>query len=124
MARTTGQSRDTTLEQLLDLNEVTLVGRVSADPAEKELPSGDTVWVFRLVVRRPEGTGSRQSVDALDCCAWTPRVQRSVSGWREGDQVEVTGAVRRRFFRAGGTTQSRVEVEVAAGRLRRRATGG
>ncbi|MBU2075726.1 MAG: single-stranded DNA-binding protein [Actinobacteria bacterium] len=106
--------------QVADLNEVTLAGRVSADPEEKQLPSGDTVWVFRLVVRRPEGAGSRQSVDTVDCCAWTPRVQRSVAGWRAGDQVEVRGAVRRRFFRTGAGAQSRVEVEVASGRLRRR----
>jgi single-strand DNA-binding protein len=106
--------------QVADRNEVTLAGRVSADPEEKQLPSGDTVWVFRLVVRRPEGAGSRQSVDTVDCCAWTPRVQRSVAGWRAGDQVEVRGAVRRRFFRTGAGAQSRVEVEVASGRLRRR----
>ena len=105
----------------VDRNEVVLVGRMASDPQEKQLPSGDTVWMFRLVVRRPDGTVSRQRVDALECCAWTPRVQRSVRGWREGDQVEVSGAIRRRFFRSGTGAQSRVEVEVASARLRRRA---
>ena len=109
---------------VLDRNEVVLVGRVASDPQEKELPSGDTVWLFRLVVRRPDGTVSRQRVDALECCAWTPRVQRSIRGWREGDQVEVGGAIRRRFFRPGGGAQSRVEVEVSTARLRRRAAAG
>ncbi len=114
-----GQSRT-----VLDRNEVVLVGRVASDPQEKELPSGDTVWLFRLVVRRPDGRVSRQRVDALECCAWTPRVQRSIRGWREGDQVEVGGAIRRRFFRTGGGAQSRVEVEVSSARLRRRAAAG
>ncbi len=109
---------------VLDRNEVVLVGRVASDPQEKELPSGDTVWLFRLVVRRPDGRVSRQRVDALECCAWTPRVQRSIRGWREGDQVEVGGAIRRRFFRTGGGAQSRVEVEVSSARLRRRAAAG
>lgn len=109
---------------VLDRNEVVLVGRVASDPQEKELPSGDTVWLFRLVVRRPDGRVSRQKVDALECCAWTPRVQRSIRGWREGDQVEVGGAIRRRFFRTGGGAQSRVEVEVSSARLRRRAAAG
>ncbi len=104
-----------------DLNEVRLVGRVSAAPEAKQLPSGDVVWLFRLVVRRPEGHVSRQSVDVLDCSVWAPRLQRSVSSWREGDQVEVAGAVRRRFYRAGQATASRVEVEVGRGRVRRRA---
>ena len=108
----------------LDRNEVVLVGRVASDPEEKQLPSGDTVWLFRLVVRRPEGMASRQKVDSLECCAWTPRVQRSIRGWREGDQVEVGGAIRRRFFRGSAGAQSRVEVEVSSARLRRRAAAG
>lgn len=107
-------------DRLADRNEVVLVGRVSADPEVRKLPSGDCVWLFRLVVRRPEGSASRQAVDTLECSAWSPRVQRSVSGWREGDRVEVGGSVRRRFFRAGGGAQSRVEVEVSSARLRRR----
>lgn len=107
-----------------DRNEAVLAGRVAADPEERVLPSGDRVWTLRLVVRRPEGSG-RQSVDTLDCCAWSPRVQRTVRGWRAGDQVAVEGAVRRRFYRAGGAgSVSRVEIELAAGRLIRRADGG
>ncbi|WP_300464107.1 single-stranded DNA-binding protein [uncultured Nocardioides sp.] len=109
---------------MVDRNEVVLVGRVACDPQEKQLPSGDTVWLFRLVVRRPDGMTSRQKVDSLDCCAWTPRVQRSIRVWREGDQVEVGGAIRRRFFRGSAGAQSRVEVEVASARLRRRAAAG
>lgn len=110
-----------TEEKGLDHNEVALVGRVAQDPEQRELPSGDVIWVFRLVVRRPEGSASRQSVDTLDCVAWPGRAQRSVRSWRGGDVVELRGAVRRRFFRTAGGAASRVEVEVASGRVRRRA---
>ena len=103
-------------------NEVRLVGRLSRPPEERVLPSGDTVWTFRVVVDRPRGGQSRQSVDALECAAWSPRTRRSVSRWAEGDVVEVTGALRRRFFRTGAGAASRVEVEMIAGRLIRRAT--
>ena len=105
-------------------NEVRLVGRVSQPPEEKVLPSGDVVWTFRVVVRRPTGaTGSsgRQQVDALECAAWTARARRSVAGWAADDVVEVTGSLRRRFFRAGGAPASRFEVEMASGRVIRRA---
>ena len=109
-----------------DRNEVCLVGRVSSEPESRELPSGDVLWLFRLVVRRPgagpSGAGSRQTVDVLDCCAWTSRAQRTVKGWHEGDHVELEGAVRRRFFRTGAGTASRFEIEMTRGRrVRRRA---
>ncbi len=107
------------------VNEVRLRGRLSQDPEERVLPSGDSVWTFRLVVGRTgERSGSRQTVDVLDCAVWSGRVLRSATSWRTGDVVEVAGAVRRRFFRAAGGAASRVEIEVASGRLIRRAASG
>lgn len=106
-------------------NEVRLVGRLSQPPEERVLPSGDTVWTFRVVVPREGATKRpRQPVDALECAAWSARSRRSVSGWGAGDVVEVVGPLRRRFFRAGGAVASRVEVEMASGRVIRRATSG
>lgn len=101
-------------------NEVRLVGRVSGAPTEKELPSGDRLWTFRVVVPRANPRG-RQRVDALECAAWSGRTRRSVARWGDGDLVEVHGALCRRFYRANGATGSRVEVEVAGARLIRRA---
>lgn len=104
-------------------NEIRLVGRISQEPEERELPSGDRVCTFRVVVTRGvDGrTRSRQNVDVIDCAVWQGRLRRSVARWRADDVVEVTGALRRRFFRAAGATASRVEVEVAGARLIRRA---
>ena len=105
------------------VNEVRLVGRISQAPEERVLPSGDSVWTFRVVVPRAQrGAGSRQQVAALACAAWSSRARRSVRAWGLDDVVEVSGAVRRRFFRAAGAAASRVEVEVVRGRLIRRAT--
>lgn len=59
-------------------NEVLLVGRVSGVPELRELPSGDSLVSWRLVVERPPGgrkppDGVRApTVDTLDCTAWTP----------------------------------------------------
>lgn len=103
------------------MNQVVLQGRIAAAPEERELPSGDVLWAFRVVVDRPPGGRSRQRVDALECVAWSARVRRSVATWRVGDQVCVEGALRRRFFRAGAGAASRVEVEVTSARVIRRA---
>lgn len=113
-----------TRETVTTANEVRLVGRISQAPAERVLPSGDSVWTFRVVVPRSARERSRQSVDAVECAAWSPRARRSVSGWGADDVVEVTGSLRRRFFRAGGAVVSRVEVEMASGRVIRRAATG
>ena len=104
-----------------DNNSVRLVGRISQRPEERELPSGDTVCTFRVIVPRPGGHASRQTVDALECAAWTARARRTAATWAPDDVVEVTGALRRRFFRTGGGPASRVEVEVSSVRTVRRA---
>ena len=83
-----------TAEAAIDaVNEVRLVGRVSQQPEERVLPSGDSVWTFRVVVPRPPGASrSRQQVDALECAVWSGRARRSVATWAVDDLVEVTGA--------------------------------
>jgi single-strand DNA-binding protein len=106
----------------LALNVVRIAGRISATPEERTLPSGDSVWTFRLVVARPEGHAGRQRVDTLECAVWGGRVRKQVTSWQVGDIVEVSGSLRRRFFATGTGRASRVEVEVAAGKMLKRAT--
>jgi single-strand DNA-binding protein len=101
-------------------NEVELRGKVSGEPLEKQLPSGDSVWLFRVVVPRASPRG-RATVDTIDCAVWSGRARRTVAGLGSGDLVGVTGALRRRFFRAVAGTASRVEVEVATLKVLQRA---
>jgi single-strand DNA-binding protein len=105
-------------------NQVRLRGRVSTPPQRRVLPSGTEIVTLRLSVARepsPMATGSRQTTDWFDCSVWGGRLRRTVAGWREGDLVQVEGALRRRFYRAGGGTATRVEVEVLRGRVTARA---
>jgi single-strand DNA-binding protein len=107
-----------------EVNEVTLVGRMSQPAEEQVLPSGSELWKFRVIVGRPPSPASRVTVDALDCVVWRKRPARTVAGWRSGDVVEVKGSLRRRFFTpAAGGRVSRCEVEVSVARLIRRADG-
>ena len=97
-------------------NEVRLVGRLSAPPEARELPSGDRLVTFRLVVDRPAGrrsTGGRVvTVDTLDCVVWTAGLRKAAAGWHPGDVLELGGSLRRRFWRTPGGPSSRYEVEV------------
>lgn len=108
------------------LNEVVLRGRISGDPHVRELPSGAVLVGFRIVVTRertPMTAASKVVSDWVECSAWGARVRRQAESWADGDQVEVRGALRRRFFRVGEQSRSSVEVEMLGGRLVRRARG-
>lgn len=109
------------------LNDVVLRGRVSGDPQVRELPSGSVLVSFRLVVARertPMTAASKPVSDWVECSAWGARVRRQAGGWADGDRVEVRGALRRRYFRAGDQARTSVEVEMLGGRLVRRARAG
>ena len=92
------------------VNHVTLCGRVSHVGEERELPSGDLVHSWRLVVPRSAspragaGVKGRSQPDVIDVSCWTAATRRSVSRL-------VEGALRRRFFRGASGVASRYEVE-------------
>jgi single-strand DNA-binding protein len=107
------------------INEVVLVGRVSAAPERRDLPSGDQLVTLRVVVDRPQKGGqkgaqrggqkepAKRAVDVIDVACWSKRTQRTASGLEADDDVRVEGSLRRRFFAAGGGRASRYEVEAA-----------
>jgi single-strand DNA-binding protein len=105
-------------------NEVLLVGRVSADPEVRVLPSGDEITTWRLVVARAGAPEGRAAQDTIDCTAWAPRTRRAASTWAAGDVVEIEGALRRRFWKSSVALASRCEVEVSRARRVTKATTG
>lgn len=102
-------------------NEVVLRGRLTAAPVERVLPSGDVIVTFRVSVARegrtPMTAHSRQRSDWVDCVVAAGRARRSVLSWTPGDRILVEGALRRRFYRAGAASLTRLEVEAV--RVRR-----
>lgn len=105
------------VERAAARNEVLLVGRVSGAPEERELPSGDALVSWRVVVARPAPRrapppGVRTpTIDTVDCVAWAGPVRRTARGLADGDIVAIEGALR---WRAGAAAASRTEVEVEA----------
>lgn len=92
------------------LNEVLLRGRVSGEPVEKQLTSGDLVVEFRVVIPRK----SREGVDTLDIAAWTSKARRTGRTLKTDEWVEISGAVRRRFWQAPSGLASRWQIEASA----------
>lgn len=82
------------------MNLVVVQGLVRDDPVSRALSSGQQAVSFELSVRSPDDTIEPVPVVFFGTpCALAP-----------DDDVVVVGRVRKRFFRAGGTTQSRTEV--------------
>ena len=113
-----GVNRVTTDQPLRNpRNEVFLEGRVSSEPQERELPSGDLVVEFRIVIDRLKQRGAKREVDTLDIAAWSARARKRAMTLAVDDWVSIDGAVRRRFWKAPTGLASRWQVE--ASQLRR-----
>jgi single-strand DNA-binding protein len=98
-----------------EANEVFLRGRLAAEAVLRTLPSGDELCSFRLIVARPEG--ERPKVDSIDCATTSARVRRSLDRAEPGSECEVTGTLRRRFWRSPQGLGSRYEVQVVGLRV-------
>ncbi|GAA1111019.1 single-stranded DNA-binding protein [Nocardiopsis composta] len=99
-------------------NEVVLEGRVTAEPSVRELPSGDRLVTWRVTVARPGGErDAGRQTDSITCVSFRADIQDATRGWRIGDLVHVTGALRRRYRRSRGFAGGVVEVEASAVRV-------
>ena len=95
------------IEKDYSLNDVLLRGRVSQEAIEKQLPSGDKVVEFRLIVSRDRQTG----VDTLDIASWSAKSRRSALSLVPDEWVEISGSIHRRFWSGPAGLASRWQVE-------------
>jgi single-strand DNA-binding protein len=99
-------------------NVAVVRGACSSPPEIRVLPSEQRLAQLQITTRIG-GRAMSVPVSVLDPAAW-------VEALDVGDELVVLGSVRRRFFRAGGSTASRVEIEaevVCRARDRRRSRG-
>ena len=95
------------IEEDYSLNDLLLRGRVSQEAIEKELPSGDKVVEFRLIVSREKQSG----VHTLDNGAWSAKARRVALTLTADEWIEVSGSIHRRFWSAPTGLASRWQVE-------------
>ena len=85
------------------MNVTIVQGTLSRPPDARVLASGTTIVSYDVTVRPDDGPAETVPVSWFDPPASAARLG-------EGDEVLVTGRVRRRFYRAGGRTRSRTDV--------------
>jgi single-strand DNA-binding protein len=91
----------------LSLNDLLLRGRVSAPATVKELPSGDKVVEFLLIISRLD----REGVDTLDIAAWSGKSRKTALSLKSDEWIEVSGSVHRRFWQSPSGLASRWQIE-------------
>src|SRR5262249_31780868 len=84
------------------MNIVVLQGTLSRTPEIRSTANGDVIS-YEVTTRPEEGPAITAPV------AWFGPPKAGYE-FEEGDAVTVVGQVKRRFFRSGGSTQSRTEV--------------
>ena len=88
------------------MNLTVVRGRLSRPASIRELPSGTRLASLDVTTERHRDGEPADTVPVV----WRDPPP-SVEGLDTDDDVVVVGRVRRRFFRSGGMTQSRTEVE-------------
>jgi single-strand DNA-binding protein len=88
------------------MNVVVLRGTLSRAAEQRELPSGSHVVAYEVTTRTKEGQAITVPV------SWPEAPAEALLD--AGAEVVVAGRVQRRYFRAGGATQSRTEVVAEA----------
>ncbi|GAA4958360.1 hypothetical protein GCM10023224_50410 [Streptomonospora halophila] len=93
-------------------NEVVVAGRITAEPCVRELASGDRLTTWRVsIARAPAQQRPNQAADPITCVSFQEAVEERTREWRLGDVVQVSGALRRRFWRSPKGSASVVEIE-------------
>jgi single-stranded DNA-binding protein len=95
------------IEEDFSYNDCLLRGRVSAPAIDRELPSGEHVVEFRLIIGREK----RDGVDTLDIASWSAKNRRIAMRFQGGEWIEVSGSVRRRFWQSPSGLASRWQIE-------------
>lgn len=107
---------------VIDRNDVVLRGRLSAPVEQRPLPSGDTLLLFKLVVRRDAPRPRGPKSDVLTCVSTVKGLLTRAQAWEPGDVIEVDGALQRRFWRTPTGTAVAYEVSVRKARKAGRPT--
>ena len=103
-------------------NNITLTGRLTADPELKTTPNGVSVCSFTLAVKRPR---TKDITDFIDCVVFRQGAEYIAKYGAKGNMVEATGALTTRKWQ-DKNGNNRVNYEVTCdtvGLLERRASG-
>ncbi|MBP0968557.1 MAG: single-stranded DNA-binding protein [Oscillospiraceae bacterium] len=94
------------------LNQVSLMGRLTADPELRHTPNDVAVTTFTIAVNRSYvKQGSERQADFIDVVAWRNTAEFVCRYFRKGQMIAVTGSIQTRTYQdREGKNRKAVEV--------------
>ena len=93
------------------LNNVTLMGRLTAAPELKKTSSGVSVTAFVIAVDRPYKSGGEKETDFITAVAWRGTAEFICNYFGKGQMIALTGSIRtRRYEDKDGNKRTAFEV--------------
>ena len=95
------------------INNVTLMGRLTAAPELKATKEGTSVLTFCVAVDRRIQTkeGERQA-DFINCVAWRQNAEFISKYFNKGDTIALIGEIQTRTYKYKGENRTAVEVVI------------
>ncbi len=95
------------------LNNVSLMGRLVADPELRHTPNDIAVTSFAIAVDRTYKNGDERQTDFLDLVAWRAAAEFICKYFRKGQMIAVQGSIQTRMYTdKEGVKRKRIEVIV------------
>lgn len=95
------------------INNVVLMGRLTAAPEMKTTQNGISVLSFTLAIdRRFQQAGAEKQTDFINCVAWRQTAEFISKYFSKGDQIAVTGEIQTRKYEYEGQNRTATEIIV------------
>ena len=76
------------------MNNVSLVGRLTADPEVKHTQNGTAYTRFNVAVDRQVKQGEEKQADFINCVAWDKKAEFICKYFSKGQRIALTGSIR------------------------------
>lgn len=95
----------------LQLNDVRLCGRLTADVELKQTQNGTPVCSFSLAINRRVAKDKPQEADFIDCVAWRGTAEFISKYFKKGSSLYIEGSLQKRYW-TENSGQKRYATEV------------
>lgn len=97
------------------INNVTLMGRLTAAPELKTTKSGTTVTSFCIAIdRRYQPKEGEKQTDFINCIAWRNTAEFITRYFKKGDLIALTGEIQTRKYKDNdGNSRTAFEVVIS-----------